>query len=605
MASPSGEEESVPDQPLFEEFEAATFEDWQREALRSLKGAPLSRLARRTPEGFAFDPIYGPWQSVDHSGAAAPDRDRPWVVCQEVRAADARTWNELAQQEVRGGADGLVLCPSADDGFSRAGQLQQALAGLDLSSLTLVIEAGAQTPALARILPGSRDMTGALAFDPLASLVTTGTGGLAAEEMAELVRWCEAEAPGLTALTCHGEPYHEGGASAVQELAFTLATAAQYLRTLVELGLEPEVAARHVELSFAVGSRLLTEVAKLRAARLLWHTITSAFGCSSAQRVHGAPRALIRACTSAWSQSVYDPWVNLLRSTVQAFAAIVGGADRVTLAPFDAVTGQPDAFSRRLARNTQLILRDEAFLHRVVDPAAGSWAVEALTDRLGREAWALLQEVERRGGMLAAAQEGFPQGEVRHTADERRQAVSQRREPIVGVSVYPDPDENPRPGPPSRGMNGLPRWRAAEAFEMLRGAADDLRQRTGRGPLAHLACWGEAARLRARIDWVAGAMRAGGFGVEGEIHESVDAAARAAARAVEAPHVVVVACAADEAYADDVPRLRQAVAKAPLVVAGTEPEDSPAWAEGVLFLHRKTDLAAALDGLQRTLGVRS
>jgi methylmalonyl-CoA mutase len=603
---------------LFKEFTAATLDDWRQEAERSLKGKPLSRLVRNTPEGFPLEPIYGPDELPPHArvrgavpGAAPFVRGSTatpgWSICQEVEASDPPTWNQLAREEIEAGADGVVMAVGEGGvALSSAKDLDAALDGLDLGRFELVFQGG-DAPAIARLLSGSSvslgQVRGALSYDPLGASATQIQ--IPFEEMAELVRWSTGEAPGLSVVACHGEAYHDAGASAVQELAYTLATGAEYLRGLVEAGLDPAQAATRIQLSFAVGSRMLMEVAKLRAARLLWATVTGAFGEPSA--------AVIQARTSSWSQTVRDPWVNMLRATVQTFAAVVGGAKRVTVAPFDHAVGAPDGFSRRVARNTQIILRDESFLDRVVDPAGGSWALEALTDRLGREAWALFQEVERRGGMRAALEEGFAQGEVRHTADLRRQSVALRTEPFIGVSVFPDPDEKPLPterregAKPRRGVGPagrqpgdmlLPRWRAVEDYERLRDAADAHRERTGELPRVFLASWGDPARLRPRIDWAAGALKAGGFKIEGE---SVYPSAAEAADAARASGIgLVLACADDDAYDDGLPALRDKLGSTQIVAAGPAP-DQPS--PGVLYLHRKTDLVSALDELHRALGV--
>lgn len=615
--------------PLFDMFAPASPEDWRREAARSLKGARPEKLARRQPEGFALDPIYFPGGDPPHAEADAPGhspfvRGRAaapgWGICPAPLAPDAATWNRLAHGEIAGGADGLVL--RLEGTLLSEDDLPRALEGLDLAGIELVIEAGSAAPAaadaLAEAAGGLGGLRGALSFDPLATLVSTGRASASLfDEMTSLVLLCEehaagargpASAPGLTALTCHGEPYHGGGANAVQELAFTIAAGAQYLRALVERGVDPDAAARRIDLSFEVGSRLLVEVAKLRAARLLWDTVCAAFGC--AERSRGAR---IHVYTSAWSQSVRDPWVNLLRGTVQTFAAVVGGARRVTVRPFDEAIGMPGGLSRRIARNTMVILRDESFLDRVVDPVGGAWALEALTDRVGREAWALVQEIERRGGMLAAVEEGFPQGEVRRAADARRAAVARREETFVGVSVFPNLEERPRevaPLPAVRPLaptgalieaDPIPRWRGVEAIEALRERADASRPQTGGPPRATLACWGDRAALRPRLEWVRGAMAAGGFVLEGdEVFRDAGAAAEACRGSGER---VVVACAADADYPAGVEALRAALGQAAaIVVAGAPPEEGD-WADNVFFLHRGADLVAALEGLPLSPGV--
>jgi methylmalonyl-CoA mutase len=285
-------------------------------------------------------------------------------------------------------------------------------------------------------------LRGILAADPLGELARRGTlpGSLedAWNQVGAALRWASEHAPRFRVAEVDGAPYADGGASAVEELAFVVASGVEYLRAMRDRDLDVDRAARRLGLSFRVGSSYFMEVAKLRAARLLWARVVKAFGGGAESQ-----KAQIHARTASWNKTALDPWVNLLRTTTEAFAAVVGGTDSLHVGFFDEAVRAPDGFSHRLARNIQLILREECHLTRVADPAGGSWFVESLTDELARESWSLVQEVEAEGGMAAALAAGLPQERVAATARTRRERLATRRDVLVGINRYANPDETP------------------------------------------------------------------------------------------------------------------------------------------------------------------
>jgi methylmalonyl-CoA mutase len=230
--------------------------------------------------------------------------------------------------------------------------------------------------------------------------------------------------------------YLEGGGSAVEELAFGMATGVAYLRAMQARGIAVETAVRHLRFQFAIGSQFFMEIAKLRAARLLWSQIVAAFGGDT-----GAQKMWIDGRTAHNNKATYDPSINILRGTSETLAAVLGGVDTLHVAPFDEPIRPPHDFARRIARNTQIILQEESHLTRLIDPAGGAYAVEYLTDQLGRRAWTLFQEVEAMGGMAAALQAGFPQARI-NTLEEQLQAKIESGEMIlVGVNRYTNEEE--------------------------------------------------------------------------------------------------------------------------------------------------------------------
>jgi methylmalonyl-CoA mutase len=284
-------------------------------------------------------------------------------------------------------------------------------------------------------------------MDPLGMLVETGEllNPLADsyDMMAHLLRWVMTHTPRLGVISLHGAPYGHAGAGAVQEIAFLVATALDYLRAMQARGLTVDDVAPRMRFVFTIGANTFMEMAKMRAARLVWAKVVKAMGGSEF-----AQKMVLHARTTRLNKTTFDPWVNILRTTAETFAGAMGGAEAIQTGPFDEVVGLPGEFSRRLARNTQLILQHEAHLTRVLDPAGGSWAVEKLTDQVGRGSWNLFQQVEALGGMAAALRKGFPQEQVSQTAAARAKNVAVRKDSLVGTNRYPNLGEQlPRPEP--------------------------------------------------------------------------------------------------------------------------------------------------------------
>lgn len=466
----------------FDEFAASSYGEWRTAAEATLKGAPFEKkLVTRTSEGIDLQPIYN---AVDTAGIAQADSfpgfspflrgtdplgyaHSPWEVAQFISYGDVKEFNTAAQHDLAHGqtalrigldrASRLGLDPdqaSPGDvglcGLSLATTKDMArlFEGIDLESTPVYIQGGsAALPVLSLLGAVLRSqgktttkVCGAVESDPLAELVLEGTLPRPCEdafdEMALLIRWGAKHAPLLKTIGVSVQPYHDAGGNAVQELAFALATGVEYLRQMEQRGVAVEEAARQIRFTFSIGADFYISIAKLRAARVLWQQLVRACGGSE-----DAGKILIHARTSLWNKSVLDPYTNMLRVTSEALAAILGSCDSLETGAFDEVVRPPDDFSRRIARNTQVILREECHMDRVVDPAGGSWLFEKLTDELGRKAWALFQEVESKGGMLAALRSGWAQEQVVEVAEKKIQAMEQRRAGMVGVNLYANPSE--------------------------------------------------------------------------------------------------------------------------------------------------------------------
>ncbi|MBX7549470.1 methylmalonyl-CoA mutase subunit beta [Streptomyces sp. tea 10] len=543
---------------LAAEFPDATHEQWQRlvEGVLRKSGKEVSgaaaedALSTTLEDGLRTRPLYT-------ARDAAPDPGLPgfapylrggrpegntadgWDVRQ--RHAALAEGAVLADLENGGTSLWLVL---GEGGFPVA-DLPRALDGVYLDLAPVVLDAGRDTEAAAEALlrlysdrdVDAKAVRGNLGGDPLGYEARTGTA-LDVAPYAALAARCAEQYPGLRALTVDALPYHEAGGSAAQELGASLATGVAYLRELTEAGLGIEQAAAQLEFRYAATADQFLTVAKLRAARRLWARVVEVSGAP------GAGAQVQHAVTSPVMMSRRDPWVNMLRTTVATLAAGVGGADSVTVLPFDHALGLPDAFARRIARNTSTILIEESHLARVIDPAGGSWYVERLTDELAHAAWEFFRSVERDGGQPAVLRSGRLRTDLAATWAERSKRLAKRREPITGVSEFPllgekPVEREPAPEPPS---SGLPRVRRDEAYEELRARSDAHLAATGARPRIYLATIGSAAEYTARATFAANLFQAGGIEpvTEGRFEDS---------GATEA-----VLCSSDGQYAEQAER---------------------------------------------------
>ncbi|MEU4893974.1 methylmalonyl-CoA mutase small subunit [Streptomyces sp. NPDC044780] len=501
------------------------------------------------------DPGFPGFAPFVRGGRAEGSALSGWDVRQRHAHPDPVRTNQAVLADLENGAGSVWLAVGAA-GVPVAA-LSEALKGVYLDLAPVVLDAGAEFADAARALlrlyadrevpPGAA--LGNLGADPLGLAARTGrdddlAGQLAAA--ADLARTCDRDHPGVRTFAVDALPYHEAGAGAAQELGCSLAAAVAYLRTLTESGLSVEAACAQVEFRYAATADQFLTIAKFRAARRLWARVAQACGAPSearAQRQH--------AVTSPVMMTRRDPWVNMLRTTVAGLAAGVGGADAVTVLPFDSALGLPDDFARRIARNTSTILLEEAHLARVIDPAGGSWYVEKLTDDVARAAWAWFQEIERAGGMAAALASGLVRDRLAETWARRTRDLARRKEPITGVSEFPNLAERPverEPAPEPPG-GGLPRVRRDEAYEALRTRSDAHLAAEGARPRIFLAALGPAAAHTARASFAVNLFQAGGIEA---VHEPVTVTAETVAEAFTASGArVACLCSSDTLYAQE------------------------------------------------------
>ncbi|MDR2549791.1 MAG: acyl-CoA mutase large subunit family protein [Desulfobulbus sp.] len=467
---------------ILSDFPANTHADWLAAVEKELKGKPFDKtLVKKTYEGIDIQPMYFmhdldglpqvdslPGQPPAMRGTSASGHVvNSWHIAQEITLTEPEAFNRAAQFDLGRGQNSLNIildraslhgvdpdrAPQEDVGvgglsLATLTDARTAFTGIDLTSLPFRLSCGASGIAPAALIAAliaeqgkpAADLRGTLAVDPLGTLAMEG--GLpcsleaAYDRMAQLTRWAMAEAPELRTVAVGVEGYQNSGGSAVQDIAFALATGVAYLRALLERGLDIDAIAARMTFSFAIGNDFFMEIAKFRAARLSWSQVVASFGGSEE-----AQKMCIHARTSRWNKTEVDPWVNMLRVSTEAFSGIAGAVDSLHVGPFDEIFRTPNEFSRRIARNVHIVLKEEGHLDKVVDPAGGCWYVEKITAQLAEKAWKLFQDVEAAGGMAQALAQGLPQAEVAAVAERRAKNIATRTDRLVGTNMYPNLQE--------------------------------------------------------------------------------------------------------------------------------------------------------------------
>lgn len=557
-------------------FPPVSEEEWLAKA-PGKNAEPFPAMPTTTIEdGIDVPWLFTPDDALAPDPAGTPDQapfvrtsrpDGQWDIRQEHAVADRRALNKVLLEDLEGGATGMTLrldeaardaIAPADEAFAQARGVDGAAIS-DLADLQTVLEGvysemagvaldagGAAVPAAALLVAAWRErghdlatVPGALRIDPVGTLAEQGELPEAPADAVRRAGAIAAEAhtllPAVTSLAVDTRAYADAGATAVQELALAAATGALYLRACDDAGLAPGDAAGRIEFTLQVGADQFAEIAKLRAWRRIWARILEVSGAPEAQR-----RSPLYARTARRVMADADPWVNMLRVTTATFAAGAGGADGISVAPFDQIRAQdagatPERLGRRMARNTQLILQDESAVAKVADPAGGSWYVEWLTDRLARDAWAALQDIEGRGGVLTVLAEGYVSERIASRVAERDQEIAVRERELTGVTTFP--------------LLGDDKVAVGEPVDTGALAQRDRDKTAERGPLTveappaagegQLEALADAAARGARIDELSAALYSGAA-----VHRSLPFPVQRDARAFE--RLRRLAAAADE-----------------------------------------------------------
>ena len=466
---------------LLNDFDPPTYEEWKEKVVADLKGAPFEKLKTKTIEGILLDPIYtkddleklttnDQFPGFDNNirgSKISGYLKNSWLVSQNISYGDPAEFNRALKSDLEKGQASINLSvdKATELGFdadyaktedvgkggvsiSGLNSFSRALNGINIQKYPLFIQCGFSSVPMLSILNAYcqqekidiANISGSVEADPISYLASEGklpvTLDFTFEKMSSALGWTLKNSPNLKTITVSSLLYSDSGANAVQELSYILASANEYIRRMLKSGFSIDEIIKSLKITIGIGSSFFTEISKLRALKILWKNLVGAYGADEeSERVH------IHAVTSSFNKTLFDPHVNILRVTTEAFSAIMGGVDSMHTSPFDETFSIPNDFSRRIARNTQIILNEEAHFSTPIDPAGGSYYVETLTNELAQSAWKSFQTIEENGGMIECLKSGMIQSEINATVEERNKLISKRRSVIVGTNMYANPSE--------------------------------------------------------------------------------------------------------------------------------------------------------------------
>lgn len=561
---------AMDDLVLAADFAPATSDDWRRLVDGVLKGAPFERLVSKTYDGIKIQPLYP--RATDAAPIAARAAGAPWQIMQRIDHPDAAKANAQALHDLENGATGLALIFAGANGARGFGleatpeTIEKLLDGIFLDAgIAIELHAGPQSRMAAIHLADYISAKGIdpakceirFGYDPIGATAVWGQSAYNWWEMApavtEAIKKLSAQGFNGPFAVADGRIIHDAGGSEVQELAWVLGVMVSYLRALEDANIPVETARSMIYARLSADADQFLTLAKFRALRLLWARVEESCGF--------APKPLFIAAETAWRMLTQrDPYVNLLRATVATFSAGLGGANSVCVLPHTLALGLPDAFARRAARNTQLVLLEESNLAKVSDPAAGAGGIEALTQELCASAWALFQDIEKAGGAFYALGNNVLQPKVSATRKARQASIAKRREVLTGASEFPNLHEprasvlkvKPVPAKPygrdKIKFNALEPIRLAVPFEALRDKSDHILARQGARPKVFLANLGTPADFTARAGFAKSFFETGGIEVVDNEGFSDAAALAEAFKASGASFACL--CSSDKLYPD-------------------------------------------------------
>ena len=609
---------------LFAEFPPVSTEQWEAVITTDLKGADYERkLVWKTAEGFNVRPYYRAenLEGIEFLGSEAGEfpyvrgthKCNSWGIHQTVVVECPKSANEEALKLLNSGVDSLGF--HFPNGTASAADIDTLLEGILIPAVEITFS-GKDFVGTANNIFSKIEAAGYakdevkmnFVFDPIVKdLSTQGIyccgdtcGSACYEAVAEFIRR-SAEWKYIRVVNVSAAIFSNAGSTIVEELGFALAAGHDYLVKFTEMGLPVDLVARKMRFSFAVTANYFMEIAKFRAARMLWANIVKGYNpekeCSCKMFAH--------ATTSTWNQTVYDPYVNMLRGTTEAMSAALAGVHSLEVTPFDYSFEKPNEFSQRIARNTELLLKHESHFDQVVDPAGGSYYIETLTKNIAEQAWKLFLEVEDKGGYVEAFKSGYVVEKVKASAAAKDKNIATRRQILLGANQYPNFTEVADSAVAADVVtrtdseNVLTPYRGAMAFESMRLGVD----RSGKEPKAFMLTCGSLAMARARAQFSCNFFACAGIRVQDNtFFHSVE---EGVAAALESKAEIVVVCASDDDYAEVAPKVKELLGgKAILVVAGAPACTPELEAQGITnFINVKSNVLETLKFYLKELGI--
>ncbi len=610
---------------LFSGFSDATTEAWEKIIEKDLKGADYDKnLIWKTNEGIKVKPYYRsedlngikhlnflPGQSPFARGNSTSSNN--WLTRQDIVVENVNDANKKALFVLDRGVDSLGFILTK---FLSVKELNILLNKVLVEAIEVNFICAAMFEEVLQnfitVLKGRKvslnEVKGSITYNPLTEMTLTAKIG----NLSNAVKLIELsnDLPLFRTLIVHGSIFHNSGATAVEELGFSLATAAEYLDQLTEKGLSIDTIAPKMRFDFAVGSNYFMEIAKIRAARLLWAKVVDAYN----PKQNESTQMFLHSTTSSWNKTIYDPYVNMLRTTTEAMSSAIGGTDSLTVNAFDESYEIPTEFGERIARNQQLILKEESYLDKVADPAAGSYYIENLTNSIAEEAWKLFLETEELGGFTSSMKKGFIQNRIKATAKKRDHDIAHRREIFLGLNQYPDFNEKIEIEleedilkasdltVKKAKLETLKPYRGAQAFEILRYKTDQFAQNNKR-PLVFMLTYGNMDMRKTRAAFSSNFFACAGFDVmDNNGFESAEEGVKAAQKSGAD---IIVICSSDDAYPEIASKIKQLAGETILVIAGyPKAIMDDLKSKGIEnFIHMKSNVLETLKDFQKQLGI--
>ena len=618
---------------LFTEFPPTSTKDWETKITTDLKGADYEKkLIWKTEEGFDVRPYYRSedLQVLEYLSLLPGEypyvrgnktNNNNWLIRQDYHTGDFLEANRLALDAVARGADAVGF--NAKEVTTHK-EMHRMLDNIDLSKIDINFISSRSFPLTLELFiyevtsrkTETDRIKGSINYDPISFLLLHGDFYVSwrnnLEEAEYLLNAVNKHLPLFKVLTVNGHYFLNAGSTLVQELAFSLASACEYMVGLSEKGFSFDKIAPRFMLSLGAGTNFFMEIAKLRAARFLWAKMAEQFHPEEP----GSTNIFINSSTATWNKTIYDSYLNLLRTTTEGMSSALGNADSVTIHPFDVMFREGDDFSRRIALNQQLIFKEESYLNKIVDPAAGSYYLESLTDSIIFHAWKLFLEVEERGGMIESIKSGFIQKEILNSREQKETDIDRRKIVLIGTNQYPNLQENmlekieqkkETPGNNQSTYQKISSFKGSHAFDEIRLATEKFVSLGNKRPSVFLLPMGNLAMLRARAGFATNFFGCAGYEIiDNTGFLSVEEAIKAA---LSSEAEIIVICSSDEEYPEIAPeicrKVKAADPKRQLIVAGY-PKDSLEMLKnsGIDdFIHIRSNLLTTLKKYQAMLGL--
>lgn len=616
---------------LFKDFPSVSIEEWEEKIKQDLKGVDYEKkLVWKSPEGISVKPYYRSEHLEQLSYLNSHPGEFPytrgyskygnkWIIREDILVKQPEEANLKALRVLGKGATalGFIVKKGA---VKTTGDLEKLLDGIELEKTGINFISGTETLKLVSLFAeivekrgiDAGKVTGSANYDPVGYLTNNGKYITNREQdindAARLIENWGKRFPLFRLIGVNGISFCNAGASAVMELAFSLATGNEYLSVLTGKGLSVDLVAQNIQFNLGSGYNYFMEIAKLRAVRMLWAGIVQAWEPKSKDSL----KTFIHSETSDFNKTIYDPYVNMLRTTTEAMASAIGGTNSLYVKPFDRNFRDSSDFSERIARDTQIILKNEAYFDKVTDPSAGSYYIESLTDSLVSETWKLFQKIEKDGGYIVALENGFIQEQIEELCRKRSMNLAQRKEVLVGTNQYVDTLESANKNVTGESREStkpmdnlvtkpLKKIRVAEAFEELRMNTEKYK---GKTPEVFLFTYGDKKMRKARAAFATNLFAIAGFNIVDNIgFETVEEGLNAVMK--RNPEIVVL-CSSDEEYPEIADTIYRSLSdKTILVIAGYPKKSIDNLKETGYkhFIHIKTDVLDVLRKFQRELRI--